>query len=128
MGLEHLPSAVGHGTKQHTDGNGMAGIARFQRLAALGMERLSRHQINHRGIQQTMAKTIDFSIERLKKMGKTGEANFICCPECHGEEWAVACMSNGYSPFIFALVCKPCGADVVLTVEDGIIDKQPAVV
>lgn len=75
-----------------------------------------------------MGETISFLTERLKKMGQSGEANFICCPVCHGEEWAVGCMSNGENPFIYALVCKPCKAEVVLTVEDGIIDKQPAVV
>lgn len=72
-------------------------------------------------------KVLDFHSERMKKMGKTGEANFICCPKCQSEEWAVGVMSDGENPFIYALVCvgmKEASCDHVLTVEGGVISDE----
>jgi hypothetical protein len=68
----------------------------------------------------------DFHKHRLAKMGHTGEANFICCPHCKGEQWAVQCFSNGERPFINALVCisDKCLGTVCLTATDGVIDGE----
>jgi hypothetical protein len=73
-----------------------------------------------------MTKTIDFQQYRLRKMGQTGEANFICCPKCEGDEWAVVVISDGKAPFIYSLVCisETCLGDVFLPVNGGVIEHE----
>lgn len=66
----------------------------------------------------------DFLKHRLRRMPQIGEANFICCPKCKSETWAIQCFSDGKAPFVNALVCisEHCDGNTVITVENGVIE------
>ncbi len=70
-------------------------------------------------------KVISFSKERLSKMGKTGEPNFISCAKCQADTWGVGVMSDGTKPFIYAIVCisPQCFGNTCYTVENGILEE-----
>jgi hypothetical protein len=45
------------------------------------------------------------------------DAGFMACPACQADEWAVVCRGVPVRPYIVALVCAACDAE--LPVEDG---------
>lgn len=63
-----------------------------------------------------MSNIVDF-MARLR--AKAGDAAFMCCPACGGEDLAVVVRWSGPRPFIAALVCAACETEV------GVLDGTP---
>jgi hypothetical protein len=61
-----------------------------------------------------MANIIDF-MARLK--AKSGDAAFMCCPACEYDGLGVVIRWRGAQPYIAALVCDHCQAEI--GVKDG---------
>jgi hypothetical protein len=61
-----------------------------------------------------MLEPIDLSAERTKRE-PPHEAGWLGCPACGENDWGVVCRFATGAPFVAALVCLGCEAEVSVT-------------